>query len=206
MRPSSPRLIARIAGLAYLMIFVAAPSGASSATPVTMTINLACDLVVAVLFYVLLEPVDRRLSLIAAFFRVGFVVVMAVNACNYFGVTAWFQPKNSADAFNAGYGIALVPFGLGCILTGYLVYQSTFLPRIVGLLMAVAGAAYLVFLWPAMGNRLFFPWIVVPAVMGEASLTLWLLVVGVNADRWRKQDDLAQANRAARRMSKPEKR
>jgi hypothetical protein len=46
---------------------------------------------------------------------------------------------------------------------------------------------------PALGNRLFIPWIVVPAVLGEASLTLWLLVMGVRVDKWQQQDEFQQA-------------
>ncbi len=118
---------------------------------------------------------------------------MAVTSLNYFGFTGLFQQPRSAEAFDAGYGIALVPFGISCVLIGFLVFRSTFLPRILGVLMGVAGGAYLLFLSPALGNRLFIPWIVVPAVVGEASLTLWLLVMGVRADRWQQQDDFQQA-------------
>jgi hypothetical protein len=192
MRKVSPRLKARIAGFLYLMVFLSAPSGAASATPVKMTINLACDLGVALLLCYLLRPVSKSLSLLVALFRLIFVIFMAVNSLNYFGVTEWFQRPHSAAAFDAGYGIALVPFGMSCVLIGYLVFRSTFLPRILGVLMSLAGAAYLIFLWPQLGSRIFFPWIVVPAVLGEASLTLWLLVMGVNVDRWKQQDDVSR--------------
>jgi hypothetical protein len=59
----SPRLKARIAGLLYLLIFITAPSGAASATPVKMFMNLACDAGVALMFYHLFRAVSRRLSL-----------------------------------------------------------------------------------------------------------------------------------------------
>jgi hypothetical protein len=91
-------------------------------------------------------------------------------------------------AFNLGYGIALVPFGIHCLLTGYLNLKSVFLPRILGVLLAMAGLGYLTILWPPLGSRLFFPYLVIPDVVGEGSLTLWLLVMGVNAQRWKKQD------------------
>ena len=54
--------------------------------------------------------------------------------------------------------------------------------------MMLAGLGYLVFLWPPLGHQLFLPYIVVPAVAGEGSLTLWLLVMGVNSQRWREQN------------------
>ncbi len=193
MKQVSPRVKARVTGFVYLMIFLAAPSGAASATPMKMAINLSCDLAVAFLLYALLKPVSRSLSLFAALFRLIFIIVMAVASLNYFGLTGLFQQPRSADAFNAGYGIALVPFGISCVLIGYLVFRSTFLPRILGVLMGVAGGAYLIFLWPALGNRLFIPWIVVPAVVGEASLTLWLLVMGVKTNKWQQQAEVQQA-------------
>ena len=188
----SPHFKARIAGFFYLMIFLAAPSGAASATPVKMAINLACDLAVAFLLYELLRPVHRSLSLLASLFRVLFIAVMSVTSLNYFGLLHVFQKSRSPEAFDAGYGIALIPFGISCLLIGYLVFRSTFLPRILGVLMALAGGAYLIFLWPALGARLFVPWIVVPAVVGEASLTLWLLIMGVNSARWNQQDQVAR--------------
>ena len=193
MKQVSPRVKARITGFVYLMIFLAAPSGAASATPMKMAINLCCDLAVAFLLYDLLKPVSRSMSLLAALFRLVFIILMAVTSLNYFGLSSLFQQPRSAYAFDAGYGIALVPFGISCVLIGYLVLRSTFLPRVLGVLMGVTGGAYLIFLWPALGKRLFIPWIVVPAVVGEASLTLWLIIMGVRADRWQQQDSFQQA-------------
>jgi hypothetical protein len=184
----SPRFKARVAGLMYLFIFITAPSGAATATPVKMFVNLASDTGVALIFYCLFEPVSRRLSFAAAFSRLIFVVVMGVNSLNYFGATEILQVSHSSAAFNWGYGVALIPFGLHCVLTGCLIVRSTFLPRILGLLMVLAGLGYLIFLWPPLGDRLFFPYIVVPGVVGEGSLTLWLLVMGVNNIRWREQE------------------
>src|ERR1700753_1369989 len=110
------------------------------------------------------------------------------------GAARWHGKKSGQpEAFDAGYGIALIPFGISCLLIGYLVLRSTFLPRTLGVLMAIAGGAYLIFLRPALGARLFVPWIVVPAVVGEASLTLWLLIMGVNSARWNQQDQIARA-------------
>lgn len=190
---ASPRLKARLAGFLYLLIFIAAPSGAAAATPLNMIVTLVCDTGVALMFYHLFRPVSRSLALLAAIARLAFVAVMAANALNYFGAVALFQTAHSADSFNAVYGIALVPFGLHCLLTGYLVYKSRFLPRILGVLMAIAGLGYLTFLWPPLGNYLFFPYIAIPGVAGEGSLTLWLLVMGVNVRQWTERADAARA-------------
>jgi hypothetical protein len=186
---SSPRLAARVAGALYVVIFVSAPSGAATATPATMVINLLCDSGVALLFYHLLQPVSGRLAFFAALSRIVFVAVMTLVSLNYFGALPFLPGAHSAASFNQGYGIALIPFGLHCALIGYLIWNSTFLPRILGALMILAGAGYLIFIWPSLGNRLFFPYIVVLGVAGEGALTLWLLIMGVNAQRWCAQNE-----------------
>jgi Domain of unknown function (DUF4386) len=189
---TSPRLRARIAGLLYLVIFIAAPSGAQNATLAKMTITLACDTGVALLFYNLFKPVNRTIALLAAVFRLMFVAVMAVNFLNFVGLLDLFKSGHSAAAFNTGYGIALVPFGIHCLVTGHLIFRSNFLPRIIGLLIALAGLGYLTFVWPPLGDRLFIPYILVPGVVGEGSLTLWLILVGVNTERWTQQANAAR--------------
>jgi hypothetical protein len=73
----------------------------------------------------------------------------------------------------------------------YLVHRSTFLPRAISVLLAIDGAAYLVysfadFLAPGLAGSL-VPWIQFPALLGEGSLCLWLLVVGVDVERWKQQ-------------------
>jgi len=188
----SPRLKARITGVLYLLIFAAAPSGAATATPAKMIITLACDIGVALILFQLLKPVSRTLSLLAALFRLIFVAVMAANSLNYFGLVDLFKSAHSSAAFNTGYGIALVPFGVHCLLIGRLIFKSIFLPRILGVLIALAGLGYLTFLWPPFGSHLFFPYIVIPGVLGEGSLTLWLIVIGVNARRWMEQASAAR--------------
>jgi hypothetical protein len=182
-----PLIKARIAGMLYLLIFIAAPSGAATATPAKMFVTLACDTGVAIIFYDLLKPVNKSLSLLAVLFRLVFVAVMAVSSLSYFGVVLLQITPRSSAVFNAGYCIAMVPFGLHCLLIGYLIFRSTFIPRILGILMALAGLGYLIFLWPHLGSRIFFPWIAIPGVIGEGLLTLWILVFGVNVQRWKQQ-------------------
>jgi Domain of unknown function (DUF4386) len=191
---ASPRLKARIAGVLYLLIFVAAPSDAASATPAKMLITLTCDIAVALLLYDLLKPVSRSISFLAAFFRLIFVAVMAVNSINYFGSLAGL--KAASAAFNKGYDIALVFFGFHCLLIGYLMFRSLFLPRILGALLVIAGLSYLLnsfasFLAPDFAHAL-WPYIVVPWILAEGSLTLWLLAAGVNVQRWKDQASAAR--------------
>ncbi|MBZ5722993.1 MAG: DUF4386 domain-containing protein, partial [Acidobacteriia bacterium] len=75
------------------------------------------------------------------------------------------------------------------LLIGYLIFKSTFLPRILGVLMAVAGTGGLIFLSPSFGAK-YLPYIVA-ADIGEILLILWLLVMGVNEQRWREQASTA---------------
>lgn len=182
----SPRLKARIAGLFYLLIFIAAPAGASTATPTRMAITLTCDTGVALLFYGLFKPVSRNLSMLAAIFRLILVAIMAVNSLNYFGDLNLFNAAHSSTAFNRGDEVSLVPFGIHCILIGYLVLQSSFLPQILGALMMFAGLGWLTFLYPPLANHL-YPYILAPGILGEGAMTVWLLVAGVDVDRWKAQ-------------------
>jgi hypothetical protein len=85
----------------------------------------------------------------------------------------------NADAFY----IYLVFFGFWCVLVGYLIFESTFMPRVIGVLEAVAGMCWLTFLWPPFAQYL-SPYNQVLAGLGELSLMAWLLVVCVNAERW----------------------
>src|SRR5947209_6692945 len=88
----------------------------------------------------------------------------------------------------------LVFFGFWCVLIGYLIFRSTFLPRIIGALEVLAGLGYLTLLWRPLAHYL-YPYNLALAGPGEISLLLWLLVVGVNVERWKEQ-----ANAAAERQ------
>src|SRR5438477_8842368 len=86
--------------------------------------------------------------------------------------------------YNQAYSIALVSFAFFDLLIGYLIFKSAFLPRLLGVLMSFAGLAFLVFLAPAFGAKN-LRWIV-PLAVGEGIVILWLLVKGVDAERWNK--------------------
>jgi hypothetical protein len=89
------------------------------------------------------------------------------------------------------YDIGLVFFGLWCILIGYLIAKSTFLPRTIGILYALAGLGYLTLLWQPLAHYL-YPYNLALAGPGEISLLFWLLVKGVNVQRWHEQASLGQ--------------
>jgi hypothetical protein len=128
--------------------------------------------VVTLLLYGIFKPVNRGLSLLAASF--AFVGLT-------FEALRW-QPQ--------GVNIAIVVHGFYCLLIGYLVFRSTFLPRILGSLMAFAGLGWLTYLSLPLVNHL-SPYNLASAILAELSLMLWLLVLGVNVQRWREQASAA---------------
>jgi hypothetical protein len=182
----SPRLLARVAGVLYLLIFIVCPTGASTATPLNMTVTMVCDTGVAVIFYALFKPVSRDLSMIALIFRLIFVAIMTLDSLDYFGALNLFHSAHSAHVFDTVDGLALAPFGVHCLLIGYLIYQSRFLARFLGVLMAIAGITYVNFVYPWLVHYA-FPYILIPGALAEGLLTLWLLAAAVDSERWAQQ-------------------
>ena len=88
----------------------------------------------------------------------------------------------------------LVFFGLWCVLTGYLIFRSTFLPRILGVLLLIDGLGWMTYMWPPLGHYL-FPAIAVACGLAEIPLQLWLLIFGVNNEGWKAQaEDMKPSN------------
>jgi Domain of unknown function (DUF4386) len=177
---ASPRFKARTAGVFYLLTFVtgviAMVSGRGRV--VTNLIATACYIAVTLLFYDMFKPVNRNISLLAAFF--------GLLGCA-FGALSSFH----LAPFNIN---PLVFFGFYCLLIGYLIFRSTFLPRILGVLMAFGGLGWLTFLSSPLANYL-SPYNVAPGMLGEGALTVWLLVMGVNEQRWKEQANAAEERR-----------
>ena len=222
---ASPRPHDRAAGLFYLLTMVAGVASlavggnlivtndaAATATNILThevayrlyyVANLIADLsyvVVTALFYHLFKPVNRSLSLTAAFVSVVGCSLGAVS--NMLDLTPFSLLKDAAYAssFQAGqaqalaytflrvgnqaYSTGLVFFGIYCLSIGTLIFRSTFLPRWIGLAMMFAGLGWLTHLWPPLSRSLGM-FGVLPGFVGEGSLTVWLLVKGVNLERWR---------------------
>ncbi|MGI9170336.1 MAG: DUF4386 domain-containing protein [Caulobacteraceae bacterium] len=228
----SPRLKARIAGFLYLITIVAGffafstrsgliVSGEAAATARNILASeslyrssIAADLIgiasyvgVTALLYGLLRPVDRTVSLLAAFFSLmGCAMGIAITLDLVVPLVllgdapylAAFRPDQlqalariSLRLHGEGYSISLIFFGFYCALLGWLAFRSTFLPRFVGVLLVVAGLGWLSdslanLVWPALGDRL-DSYAMITGGLGEGGLCLWLLAVGVNTARWEKQ-------------------
>ncbi len=227
---ASPRALARVGGLLYLIIIVIGlfgemfvrgriVSGDAAATAANLRsmeplwrfgiaaefILLSCAIALTLIFFVLLRPVSRDVAYLAVFFNLVSIAVEAAAALNLVaalfplgnaGYLKAFAPEQlyamaslAVKAHGYGFGVALIFFGFECLILGYLIFKSGFLPKTIGVLMQIAGWCYLInsfalILAPALANRL-FPAILLPAFVGEASLCLWLLVKGVDVERWK---------------------
>ena len=158
----------------------------------------------AVLFYELFKVVNRKLALLDVFLSLvataieaagllgGFAPLVLLGNGPYAGALPTAQLQALAqlpgDLSGLDYDIHTVFYGLDFLCVAYLVLRSTFLPRVIGYLLAVDGVAYLVhsftdMLVPGVAAHL-VPWIELPPLVCEGALCLWLLVAGVDVARW----------------------
>lgn len=169
-------------------------------------IGVAFHIAWALLLYELLKPVSRSLSLLAAFVILVGCAVQALTSLFYLAPLLILQGGGSLGAFTLAqlqalalmflklnayaFDIYLVFFGFWCVLTGYLIFRSAFLPRLLGVLVAISGVGWVTYLSPPLAHRL-FPFIVAASAVGEIPLELWLLVKGVNEELWKEQASAA---------------
>jgi Domain of unknown function (DUF4386) len=173
-----PRLKARVAGSFYLLAVLTAAFAEGFVRGRLLyaagLVPVACFVVVTLLLYQLLKPVNRRLALVATLFNL---------------VGLGFE---ALALHIGGVNVALIFHGFYCLVIGYLVFRSTFLPRILGLLMAGGGLAWLTDLSIPLTDHL-SPYNVITGFAGEGLLMLWLLVLSVNGERWKAQANTATA-------------
>jgi hypothetical protein len=227
MAEASPRPRARITGVVYLFYFLTAVLGefflkglvvdsdaAATANNLmahqplfrlglaTGLIATVCYVAVTALFYDLFKPVNRSLSLLAAFFSLVGCAILAfasvfqlaplvvLGGGQYLSVFKVEELRALGflflELYRQAVNICFVFFGVYCLLIGYLIFRSAFLPRILGVLMAFAGLGWLTFLALPLANYL-SPYILVLGFLAELALMLWLLVMGVNVQRWKEQ-------------------
>jgi hypothetical protein len=172
-------------------------------------VELACQIAMTVLFYDLLKPVSKSASILAATFGlIGctiktlsrlffFVPLLVLRGGHYLSV---FDPKQLQALallfLRVNYTaetIAMVFFGFYALVKGYLVFRSTFLPRVLGVLSAVGGLGWLIYLYEPLALRL-QSYIVGAGVIGSFVSVVWLLVYGVNEQRWKEQSHVATAS------------
>jgi len=161
----------------------------------------------AIIFYDLFKVVDRRLALLDLFFTLVATSIEAAGLLGQFTPVVLLGSGRYASALPAAqqqalahlpgdlsaidYSIYGMFYGFDIICIACLVLRSTFLPRAIGVLLAIDGVAYLVsglsdLLAPGFAAHL-VPWIDLPTIVGEGSLCLWLLVIGVDVERWKER-------------------
>lgn len=215
---TSPQLYARIGGVLYLFIIVAGffgevsvrskliVSGDAAATAANIAghellfriggagelLMLACDIALAMIFYVLLRPVNKNLSLLTAFFRLIFAAIYGINGLAHFAAVILLGSASILKDFNPqqiqelayfslrlhryGYDISLVFFGFHCLLLGYLIFRSGYFPKFLRVLLMVASLGYLlnsfaVFVASAFEAKIAL-FVLLPGALAEYSLCL----------------------------------
>jgi hypothetical protein len=169
-------------------------------------VEMACQIATTALFYDLLKPVNRGASLVAAYLGLSGCVIKTLGrlfyiaplfilgGAPYLSVFTADQLKALALLFlkvnDRAAAIGLVFFGFYALLNAYLVIRSTFLPRILGWLAIPAGLGLLTYLYQPLGYRL-FPIIAAFGLLAAVPKIVWLLVVGVNEERWKEQASAA---------------
>jgi hypothetical protein len=171
---------------------------------------LLCNVPLSLVLYDLFGFIDRRTAVLMLFFSFVGTAIEGVSLLAHYaplvilGKTSYlaaYTPSQlqaaaylSLRLFESGFAIALTFFGFFCIALGSLIVRSTFFPRVIGWVLALQGSLYLVnsfagFISPAAGARV-FPLLAASSLGGEISFALWLLVVGLDLPRWRRQATL----------------
>jgi len=229
---------ARIAGILYLIITVAAifahfyvpsniiVSGDAAATANNITtsetlfrvggvgselIVLLCEVVLSIVLYVLLKPVNKTLSMLAAVSRLVMTTIHGLNLLNYFFAILLLSGAGYLSAFNTeqlhglvmlfleahsiGFTIGIAFLTLHVFILGYLIFKSGYFPKVLGILFIAAGVGYLI---DSFALLLFSGYETTPTVIAiviafsEIAFPLWLLIKGVNRDRY--QERVTSAN------------
>ncbi len=167
-------------------------------------VMLTADVVVALALYTVLRPVNRSLALLAAFFRLAHAAVYGANLLTLATVlmlvsgAPWLAALGARElgalvqlflsAHGYGYDIGLVFFGVHCLVLGWLLLRSGYVPAVLGPLMGLAGLGYLADSFASFlvaGYDATPVFLAVPIGIAELSLCLWLLTKGVTVEETR---------------------
>lgn len=168
---------------------------------VSFMIVFALDVVIAWALYIFFRQVSRDLSLLTAWFRLVYTTLLGVALASSFVVLRLVSDGDRLggleraqldaqvmlylDAFDYAWLIGLACFGIHLVLLGYLSLRSGVVPRVIGLLLVLAGVAYVV---DTVANALlanyddhetlFLVIVAVPSLIGEMAFAIWLLIRG----------------------------
>jgi hypothetical protein len=173
------------------------------ASTLSALITQVIQIIVVFFLYSVLKPAGRRPALLMVVFILMGVPIAMFNEVSHLAVLTMLGGKSFSTAFTteqvtafvglaidsrkAGIFIAQIFWGLWLFPMGYLVFKSGFLPKVIGILLIVAGFGYLAdsftyFMVPDFGIK-FSDF----TFLGELLITLWLLVKGVNVEVWTKR-------------------
>lgn len=171
-------------------------------------VEMAAQTATTTLFYLLLRPANRTAALLSLVFGLVGCTIKTLARAFYYSPLLVLGGASYLTVFDTGQlqalsllfvkinnqiaGIALVFFGISTLFQGYLIVKSTFLPRFLGVLSIIGGLGWLTWAYPALGSALFY-YLAVFAMLGLLMTSGWLLVRGVDEQRWREQ---AQASAA----------
>ena len=180
-------------------------------SPGLWQLSVAGDLIVVLcavpllwIEYLLLKPVSKQVVLLALLFNLVSLAVEAISKLFLIVVVPTLGSPDYLKAFepqqlqvlanlalrshDVAFNIALIFFGFTCVVNGYLIFKSGYLPKFVGILMQIAGLSYLTACFAALFAPAFAdlitPFILLPPLIGESSFCLWLLIKGVNVAKW----------------------
>jgi hypothetical protein len=192
------------------------------ASPMLWRFSVAGDLIVALcavpllwIEYVLLRPVSKHLVVLGVLFNLVSLAVEAVSKLFLLLVVPTLASADYLEAFepqqlqilaslalkshDIAFNIALIFFGFTCLVNGYLIFKSNYFPKLIGILMQLAGLSYLTACLPALFAPtvadLITPAILIPPLIGESSFCLWLLLKGVNVTKWKARVSMEQEPR-----------
>jgi len=161
-----------------------------------------CDLPVMIILYYLLKPVSKKLALLNLSFNIIQTAVLVANKLNLLAALFFlgdaeylksFNPEQlhtlsylSIKLHNFGFGIGLIFFGFVCLIEGYLLFNSNYFPKTIGVLMSIAGICYLansfaLIIAPQLSSIA----LLMPCLIAELSFSLWLIFKGVNLPMWK---------------------
>jgi len=221
----SPQVYARVAAMLYLIVIAAGivaqmgisgkiiVDGDAAATSANILaqrnlfqlgftiylVEMTSQIAQAVLFYILLRPVNRNVALIALIFSLVGCTIKTLSRLFYIAPLLVLGDSHYLRVFNPEQlqalamlllnvndqtaGMALVFFGISTFLNGYLIFRSDFLPRFLGAFSMLGGLGWLTFIYPPLGNQLFL-FILLIGLVGSVAQITWLLAKGVNVDQW----------------------
>jgi hypothetical protein len=167
-----------------------------------------CDVGLTWAFYVLLRPVHRHLSLLAVFFRLIATGGFAVSQVLYFSALHLVSGSEYLNTFSVeqreslalmsinagGFGLEVFSmfYGVGAMLLGYLIFRSQYLPGMLGVLLAISGLGFVIKAFASVLAPVYAsPLLLLPVAVAWLSLTVWLLVKGVDVQRWQEKAAVA---------------